>query len=44
LATQNGDWPGIVFGIAVMAAYVVALNSLVWRPLYGLAERKYRLG
>jgi NitT/TauT family transport system permease protein len=43
-ATEKGDWPAIVFGIAVMSCYVLLLNRLVWKPLYALAENKYRLG
>ena len=30
-------------GIVVMIVYVIALNRLIWRPLYALAERKYRI-
>lgn len=43
-ATTKGDWPRIVLGVGLMSVYVVGLNRLVWRPLYDLAERKYRLG
>ncbi|ATY84743.1 sulfonate ABC transporter permease [Kyrpidia spormannii] len=42
-ATTNGDWPAIVWGIVVMAAFVVAVNRLLWRRLYRLAENRYRL-
>ncbi len=43
-ATERGDWPAIILGIATMSAIVVLLNRLVWRPLYALAEGRYRLG
>jgi len=43
-ATGKGDWPRIVLGVGLMSVFVVGLNRLVWRPLYDLAERKYRLG
>ena len=43
-ATAKGDWPRIVLGVAVMSAYVVAVNRLVWRPLERLAENRYKLG
>ena len=33
----------VVLGTAVMSFFVVVVNRLVWRPLYWLAERKYRL-
>ena len=42
-ATTAGDFHRIVLGIAVMSFFVVAVNSLFWRPLYWYAERKYRL-
>lgn len=43
-ATTAGDFHRIVLGITVMSAFVVIINRLFWRPLYGLAERKFRLG
>ena len=43
-ATDAGDMPRIVLGIAVMSLYVVAINRTFWRPLYWFAERKCRLG
>ena len=30
-------------GIAVMSVFVIALNRSLWRPLFGLAERRLRL-
>ncbi len=41
-ATEAGDYPRLVLGIAVMSFYVVALNRTVWRPLYAFAERRLR--
>ena len=43
-ATKAGDFHRIVLGIAVMSAFVVTINRAFWRPLYMLAERKFRLG
>lgn len=43
-ATAAGHWPGIIGGTAVMSGYVVLLNRILWRPLYSLAEKKYRMG
>ncbi len=43
-ATAKGDWPRIVLGVGLMSLFVVGVNRLVWRPLYDLAESKYRLG
>jgi NitT/TauT family transport system permease protein len=43
-ATDAGDFPRIMLGIAVMSAYVILFNRLLWRPLYRYAERRFRLG
>ncbi len=42
-ATSVGDWPRIVLGVGMMSVFVVALNRLLWRRLYALAETRYRL-
>lgn len=36
----TGDLPRVVLGVAVMCLYVVVFNSLLWRPLFALAERR----
>lgn len=41
--TQSYDYPKIILGIGVMSLYVLAINYLVWRPLYRLAVRKFSL-
>ena len=41
--TESGDYPRIALGIAVMSAMVIAMNRLLWRPLYAFAERRTRL-
>jgi NitT/TauT family transport system permease protein len=41
--TEKGDQPAIYFSIIVMALFVVAINRVVWRPLYDLAERRFKL-
>ena len=41
--TEAGDYPRIALGIAVMSVLVVAMNRLLWRPLYAYAERRTRL-
>jgi NitT/TauT family transport system permease protein len=41
--TEAGDYPRIALGIAMMSVLVVAMNRLVWRPLYAFAERRTRL-
>jgi NitT/TauT family transport system permease protein len=42
-ATAAGDYPRIVLGVAVMSMFVIAFNRLLWRPLFGFAERRLRL-
>lgn len=42
-ATADGDYPKIVLGVAVMSIFVIMFNRVLWRPLYGLAERRLRL-
>jgi NitT/TauT family transport system permease protein len=42
-ATADGDYPKIVLGVAVMSMFVILFNRLLWRPLYGLAEKRFRL-
>jgi len=42
-ATDAGDYPRVALGIVVMSIFVVSINRLVWRPLYRLAERRFRL-
>jgi NitT/TauT family transport system permease protein len=41
--TKSGDTPLIIASIAVMSLFVVVMNKLVWRRLYGYAERRFRL-
>jgi len=42
--TERGDTPAIYFSILVMSVFVVVINRALWRRLYDLAERKFRLG
>lgn len=42
-ATEAGDFPRVVLGIAVMSLFVTAFNRALWRPLYVFAERRLRL-
>ncbi len=37
------DFPKIVLGVAVMSIFVIFFNRLLWRPLFGLAQRRLRL-
>ncbi len=41
--TKSGNTPLIIASIGVMSLFVVAMNKLVWRRLYGFAERRFRL-
>jgi NitT/TauT family transport system permease protein len=42
-ATEKGDFPKIVLGVAMMSIFVAVFNRLFWRQLYSLAERRLRL-
>ena len=42
-ATDAGDFPRIVLGVAVMSVFVIMFNRLLWRPLFGFAERRLRI-
>ncbi|WP_328308370.1 ABC transporter permease subunit [Streptomyces sp. NBC_00442] len=42
-ATASGDFPHLLAGVAVMSLYVVALNRLLWRRLYRLADTRFVL-
>jgi len=43
-ATDAGNFAVLLLATIVMALMVVTINRLVWRPLFRLAESKYRLG
>ena len=43
-ATADGNTPRVVLGVAVMSAFVVAFNRLLWRPLYAFSTRRLTLG
>ncbi len=42
-ATDKGDFPKIVLGVAMMSLFVTLVNRLFWRQLYAYAERRLRL-
>ena len=44
IATEAGDFPRVVLGIAIMCILVTLFNRLLWRPLYAFGERRLRLG
>ncbi len=43
-ATEAGDYPRVVLGIATMCILVTLFNRLLWRRLYAFGERRLRLG
>ena len=43
-ATGGGQSPILLMATIVMALMVVTTNRLVWRPLFRLAETRYKLG
>jgi NitT/TauT family transport system permease protein len=42
-ATDAGDFPRIVLGVAVMSLFVVSINRVLWRPLFTYATRRMTL-
>jgi NitT/TauT family transport system permease protein len=42
-ATDKGDFPRIVLGVAMMSIVVSLFNRFFWRQLYAYAERRLRL-
>jgi NitT/TauT family transport system permease protein len=42
-ATERGDMARVILGVVVMSAFVVLFNRLLWRPLYGYAQRRLTL-
>ena len=42
-ATDAGDYPRVVLGVFVMSMFVVTVNRLIWRRLYRLGARRYRI-
>lgn len=43
ISTSNGDFARIALGIIIMSCYVVAINNILWAPLYEYASKKFRL-
>ncbi len=43
-ATDSGQFQILLLATIMMAIMVVTINRLVWRPLYHLAETRYKLG
>lgn len=42
-STNAGDFPRVALGMAMMSFFVLVMNHLVWRPLYNLAQSRYKL-
>jgi len=43
-ATEQGQFPMLLLGTILISLIVVTTNRLLWRPLYRLAETRYKLG
>ena len=43
-ATDSGKFQILLLATIVMAGMVVTINRLLWRPLYSLAETRYKVG
>jgi NitT/TauT family transport system permease protein len=42
-ATDKGDFPKIVLGVAMMSIFVAVINRLFWRRLYAIAEERCKV-
>jgi NitT/TauT family transport system permease protein len=42
-ATERGDMPRVILGVVLMSVFVVLFNRLLWRPMYGYAQRRLTL-
>lgn len=38
-----GDFPRLALGTAVMCLYVILINRVIWKPLYNLAQERFRV-
>jgi NitT/TauT family transport system permease protein len=43
-ATEAGQFPILLLGTILISLMVVTTNRLVWRPMFRLAETRYKLG
>jgi NitT/TauT family transport system permease protein len=43
-AANAGNFPALLAGTLLMAIFVVVINRVLWKRMYGLAERRYTLG
>ena len=43
IATEKGHSEQIWLGVAVMSIFVILFNRMLWRPMFGLAERRLSL-
>jgi NitT/TauT family transport system permease protein len=42
-ATDKGDMARVVLGVVVMSGFVILFNRVLWRPMYGYAQRRLTL-
>jgi NitT/TauT family transport system permease protein len=42
-SATKGDFPRLALGTTIMSLFVVVINRLLWKPLYNLAEDRFRL-
>jgi NitT/TauT family transport system permease protein len=41
--SQADDTPRVFLSVCVMCFFVILLNHVIWRPLYNLAEKRYKI-
>jgi NitT/TauT family transport system permease protein len=44
LAFEQGEVIKLSFGVIVMCVYVLIINRMVWKPLYDIAEKRFKSG
>jgi NitT/TauT family transport system permease protein len=43
IESTKGDFPRLALGTVIMSLIVILINRTLWRPLYNLAEQRFRL-
>ena len=44
LAFEQGEVVKLAFGVIIMCIYVLIINRLIWKPLYDIAEKRFKSG
>ena len=44
LAFEQGQVIKLAFGVIIMCMYVLLINRIIWKPLYDIAEKRFKNG